>query len=170
MTLAEAVLAYAVQLMAATNNHLPYNRTVMEETVAAIAVETEDPQEAETLVKIARWDHGVAQGLFQVHPINKEEMVDTCSLDYRKQVRVALSHIRNSVEVCKMHGYRGSALLTIYTNGMCRTHSYAAFLRWGDGKALERFLYTEYVSILSKKGVVQLVSNAWKDVGNGQNN
>jgi hypothetical protein len=132
---------------------MPYNYSVMEETVSAIANETSDLSEAETLIKIARWesggfrkdiadcrvlgDHGAARGLFQVHPINKEEMVDTCSKDYRKQVQVALTHLRDSVEVCKMHGYRGSDLR----------------------KALAKFIYTEYNVIISKKGVVQYASN-----------
>lgn len=186
MTLVEAVFAYAVQLMAATNHNMPYNHTVMEETVAAIAAETDDLQEAETLIKIARWesggfrkdiasckvrgDHGAAQGLFQVHPMNAEEMTDSCSNDYRKQVQVALAHIRNSIAVCKMHGYRGSDLLTIYTHGQCRSRAPEARLRWGDGKALQKFVWTENVTLLSKKGVVMLATSAWRDTSGGQNN
>lgn len=186
MTLAEALLSYAMQLMASTNHDMPYNHSVMEETVAGIVAVTEDVQEAETLIKIARWesggfrkdvasckvkgDHGAAQGIYQVHPINKEEMTDTCSKDYAKQAKVALDHVRDSVEVCKMHGYRGSNLLTIYTRGQCHAGDFAAKLRWGDGKALQRFLWTEYVTLLSKKGAVLLVSNAWKDVSDGKNN
>jgi len=174
MTLAEAVLTYAVQLMAATNHGMPYNHIVMEETVAAIVAETDNLQEAETLVKIARWesggfrvdiancktrgDFGTAQGLFQVHPINDQEMKDTCSKDYQKQVKVALYHVRNSVEVCKMHGYRGSDLLTIYTRGQCHAGDSAARLRWGNGTALQRLVYTEYNVILSKNGVVLYAS------------
>jgi hypothetical protein len=176
MTLAEAVLAYAVQLMAATNHNMPYNYTVMENTVAAIVEETSDVSEVETLVKIARWesggfrrevanckvrgDNGLAQGLFQVHPMNAQEMEDTCSKDYRKQVQVALTHLRNSVEVCKMHGYRGSDLLTIYTRGQCHARAPEAWLRWGDGKTLQKFIYTEYNVIISKKGEVLYASNA----------
>lgn len=179
MTLAEALLSYAVQLMAATNHGMPYNHSVMEQTVAAIVEETSDLSEAETLLKIARWesggfradiancrtlgDNGAARGLFQVHPIGKQEYTDTCSKDYRRQVEAALTHLRNSVEICKMHGYRGSDLLTIYTRGQCHARAPEAQLRWGDGKALQKFIYTEYVTLLSKRGVVLLVSNAWKN-------
>jgi hypothetical protein len=145
MLLAQALLIFATRLIG-TQAH---DQTVMENTVAAIAAETSDLSEAETLIKIARFESGgfrkdvasckvmgdrnQAMGLFQVHPTSKEEMRKSCSKDYREQVQVALVHVRDSVEICRMHGYRGAALLTIYTNGKCTGKQLnAARLRWGS--------------------------------------
>jgi hypothetical protein len=169
MTLLEATLIFATQLMDHTNHGMQYNHQVMNDAVAAIVEVTESPQEIETLVKIARYesgawrkevadcrirgDEGGALGLFQVHVFPNEKASDACSSDYRKQVRVALAHVRNSAEICGMHGYRRSSLLTIYTNGSCRLNSSAARLRYGSGKELQALLYTEENEMLSKKDV-----------------
>lgn len=159
MTLLQAALAFAMRLMDNTNQGMPYNQQVLEDTVVAITDVTEDIQEVETLIRIARWesggfrkdiatckvkgDNGAALGLFQVHPITKQEFTDLCSKDYRDQARAALAHVHNSRDICKMHGYNGSALLTIYTNGSCRANSSAARLRWGSGQELQSLVWTE---------------------------
>lgn len=169
MTLLQAALTYAMKLMASTNHNMPYDQSVMQETVAAIVetVEDGDLQMIETLINIARWesggfrrdiasckirgDHGVVRGLFQIHAINPQEYRDTCSKDYRDQVRAAIFHIQNSADICRMHGYKGSDLLAIYTHGSCHRGDQAAKLRWGSGRSLELFLYTEDNEILTKK-------------------
>ena len=169
MTLLQAALTYAMKLMASTNYGMAYDQAVMQETITAI-VETADNQDLqliETLIKIARWesggfrrdiasckvrgDYGVARGLFQIHPISRQEYIDTCSKDYHDQVRAAIAHIRNSADVCRMHGYRGSDLLAIYTHGSCHRGDQAAKLRWGSGRSLEVVLYTEQNETLTKK-------------------
>ena len=169
MTLLQAAFTYAMQLMTTTNHGMAYDQAVMQETITAI-VETADNQDLqmiETLIKIARWesggfrrdvatckvrgDDGNARGLFQVHPVGRQEYIDTCSKDYHDQVRVAIAHIQNSIAICRMHGYKGSDLLSIYTRGSCHHGGSAAKLRWGNGKALEALLYTEQNETLTKK-------------------
>jgi len=173
MNLAEAALIFAAQSTDRTA-HFKYDHAVMTETVAAIVEETQDVQEVATLIAIARWesgawrrdvasckirgDSGAARGIFQVHPLNDQEKQDTCSSDYKKQVDVALFHIRDSIAVCKMHGYRGSALITVYTHGTCRTSDEVSRSHWGNGAALRKILYTEDNITLSKNGVIVCAS------------
>jgi hypothetical protein len=160
MDLATAALIFATQLMDKTTNPgLEYDRLTMAATVAGIVKVTSDPQQVETLIKIARWesggfrrdvasckvkgDNGMAMGLFQVHPISRQEALDLCSDDYSKQAAVALAHVNDSVRYCKMAGYSGSNLLTIYTHGHChRSKDNVAWLRWGDGKAIQKIIDT----------------------------
>lgn len=174
MTLAQALLIFTTRLMTqtcqtdpATKQCMPYDHQVMEDTVEAVAQVTSDFSEAETLVKIARWesggfrkdvanckvkgDHGAALGLFQVHPYLEGDAEQLCSKDYRDQATVALQRVRDSVNICKMHGYQGSDLLTIYTCGHCCARNPHAWLRWGDGKTVMAMVYTETTQPIQKK-------------------
>lgn len=167
MTLFQAAIIFAARLMdttcqinPATNQCMPYDYQVMEDAVTAIVSITDDIQEAETLIRIARWesggfrkdiatckvkgDHGQAMGLFQVHPFTSSQVIDCCSSDYKDQARVALERVRDSVAICRMHGYRGSDLLGQYTSGRCSSHNVSAYLRWGSGKELQALVYTEF--------------------------
>lgn len=140
-------------------SNAPKDRGVLEEVVSAIVASSDDVSEIETLIHIARWetggfrreiadcrvrgDYGVARGIFQIHPFNERERVSACSADYAEQVSVALFHLRDSVSVCKMHGYRGSALITIYTSGFCHKEDAVSFSHWGNGKSLQALIWTE---------------------------
>lgn len=178
MILAYAALAYAMQLTENTNNGNQYDHTVMMNVVAAIVSVTTDVQEVETLIKIARWesggwrydiasckvkgDHGVARGVFQVHPFNEQEMTGTCSEDYREQVSVALFHLRDSVSICKMHGWKGSETVTIYTSGFCHKGDSVSYSHWGSGRELQALVYTEENQVYSKKGEILRESFAYR--------
>jgi hypothetical protein len=164
MDLFQAALIFANELV---NNH-PADRDVMQEAVAAVVETTTDVQEIATAISIIRWESGafrrdvakcdpsgrgdgsIALGLGQVHPINDEEKMKACSSDYREQVSVILFHIRDSVAVCRMKGYRGPKLLGQYVSGRCNRGSEAARSHWGDAKKLQRLLYTEDNAIMPK--------------------
>lgn len=176
MTLTEATLIFATKLMAttcqvdpSTNQCMPYDHVVMYDTVEAIVATTDNVQEVETLVRIARWesggfrediasckvrgDHGQAQGLFQVHPFSHEEIKLTCSPNYREQVEVALTRVRDSAAICKMHGLKDSDLLTVYTRGSCHHNDPSAHLRWGSGKELQAIVWIDYNVTYSKRPI-----------------
>lgn len=186
MTLTEAALVYAARLMAATNNGATYDSTVMTDTVLAIVAVTQEVQEVETLIRIARWesggfrsdiasckvrgDHGAARGIFQVHPFNDEEMHATCSADYRDQVWVALFHVHDSVAICKMHGWKGSELITIYTSGFCHKQDTVSYSHWGTGKDLQTLVYTDDNRTFSKKGILLFATARGEDYNESQSN
>jgi hypothetical protein len=177
MDLAQAALIFATQLTDRTTNY-KYDHVVMAEAVAAIVETTQDVQEVATLISIGRWESGgwrkdiascrikgdsnSAAGIFQIHPFRgarfEEEKRKTCSSNYREQVQIALFHVRDSVAVCKMHGYRGASLITVYTHGVCRSADSTARSHWSDGRALEKIIYTETNIVLSKKGETVLAS------------
>jgi hypothetical protein len=165
MDLLQAALIFTSQLV---NDH-PADRDVMRDTVSAVVETTDDVQEIATTLTIIRWesggfrrdvakcafsgrgDSGRAIGLGQVHPINDEEKRKACSPDYREQVSVILFHIRDSIAVCRMKGYRGPKLLGQYVSGRCNRGSEAARSHWGNVKKLERLLYTEDNRIMPKR-------------------
>lgn len=138
----------------------PYDRQTMSQVVDGIVKTTSDPQEVETLIKIARWesggfradiasckvrgDHGLARGIFQVHAFNAQEAIDLCSKDFAKQAAAALTHVNDSVNTCKRRGLKGSNLLTVYTHGHCHVaKDNVAFLHWGDGTELQKIIWTQ---------------------------
>lgn len=155
MTLIQALLVYGARLM----GNQPYDHQVMTDVVEAIVSVTSDVQESSTLLSIARWESGgfrldiatcvirgdnnLALGTWQVHAFSKTEYIALCSNNFRDQAKVALFHLRDSVSVCKMHGYRGSALITIYTSGFCHKEDAVSFSHWGNGKSLQALIWTE---------------------------
>lgn len=159
MTLIQAATIFAIQLMDKTNHNLPYDKEFIINNVAQIASVTEDLQELETLIKIARWesggfnkkvisckikgDYGQAHGMFQVHPWSPQEAKECCSEDIAIQAKVALKRIRESVDMCKRVGKKNSDLLTGYTDGHCISNGKEAALRWGSGKSIKMILDSE---------------------------
>lgn len=159
MTLTQAAVLFALKLMDKTNHNLPYDKDFVSASVTQIASVTEDAQEIETLIKIARWesggfnknvvscktkgDNGQAHGTFQVHPWSQQEAKDCCSSDLSVQAKIALKRVRESVEMCKRSGFRGSDLLTGYTAGHCVANSKEAALRWGTGKTIKIILESD---------------------------
>ena len=174
MLLAEAALIFATQLTDSTTN-FSYDHTVMAEAVAAVVAETQDVSEIATAISIMRWesgawrrdvascqnrgDNGSALGLGQIHGFNNKEKWKACSKDYRQQVDVILFHIRDSVSICKRHGYSGHQLIGIYTHGKCFQGDETTISHWSDGRQLEKLLYTEQNETLSKHNVVILMSD-----------
>lgn len=170
MNLEQAALIFTTRLA----GHNLADASVMQETVIAVTSTVTDVQEIETLLKIARYesggfrrdiadcrvrgDSGDALGLFQVHAINKQEKIDLCSSDYKKQVRVALSRVRSSAIDCKRKGKFGSALLNEYTSGHCNRGNKASWLRWGDGSELQHLIYTEINHTIPSKGEILVCS------------
>lgn len=159
MDLATAALIFSTRLMDKTSSW-EYDRETMAAVVDGIVRATQDVQEVETLIKTARWesggfrkdvitckvrgDHGVALGAFQVHPFNEQERIDLCSHDLAKQAAVALFHVNDSVTTCKRRGFHGANLMTVYTHGHCHaSHDGVASSHWGDGKELQKLVYTE---------------------------
>lgn len=156
MTLIQAAVFFALQLMDKTNHNLPYDKEFVSDVIPQIISVTSDISEIETLIKIARWesggfnkdvinckikgDHGLAHGLFQVHPWSAQETKDCCSSDLAMQAKVALGRVRISVNMCKRAGYHGSDLLNGYTVGHCITNGVDAAMRWGTGKAIKKLL------------------------------
>lgn len=167
MDLATAALIFSTQLMDKTANW-EYDHDTMAAVVDGIVRTTDDVQEVETLIKIARWesggfrndvvtckvrgDHGAALGAFQVHPFTAQERTDLCSKDLAKQAAVALFHVNDSVRACKRQGYRGSNLLTVYTHGHCHVaRDGVARSHWGEGKELQLIVWTEVTEFLGHK-------------------
>lgn len=173
MILAQAALIFATQLTDSTTNY-PYDHAVMAEAVAAIVETTQDVREVSILIAIGRWesgawrkdiadcrtrgDSGIALSAWQVHPFNDEEKRKLCGT-MREQAEVALFHVRDSVAICKMHGYRGSSLITIYTHGRAFIGDGVSRSHWSDGAALTKLLYTETNEVLSKKNHIKLTSD-----------
>jgi hypothetical protein len=155
MDLQSALLIFATHYIDKTNHNMAYDKDVMGEVVTAIASITTDPSEAETLLKISRWesggfrrdiatckvkgDHGQALGLWQVHPRNKDETKAMCA-SIREQAVVALNRIHESVAWCGSKNLKGSDLLTGYTRGTCNKNDKFARLRWGDGKQVTKIM------------------------------
>jgi len=116
----------------------------------AIAAVTVDHSEAETLLKIARYEGGFSQdvagckiksshgavGPWQIIPISKEEKTAVCE-SLPVAAANALEKMRASKEACHWnHSDRGPWELDVYVSGKCgRGRSYST-ARWGDGKAL----------------------------------
>lgn len=158
MELLQASIAFAITLMNKTNHGLPYDKQIVEDVVKAVTDVTSDPGEVETLIKIARWesggfrkdvatckvkgDHGMAHGLWQVHPWSMQEAKDLCG-SFEKQARIALGRVRQSQAMCKKKGMKGSDLLTGYTRGYCFKGGKAAKLRWGNGKTIISIMDSE---------------------------
>lgn len=151
----QAIIAFALNLMSLTHSY-DYDNLLLENVAKAVAETTQDLSEAETLIKIARYesggfrmdvaackikgDNGAAHGLFQVHPRNKQEAIDLCSSDYRKQAKVALNRVRESAEMCNKFGMKKSDLLTGYTVGKCTKNDKSAKARYGDGSELKKLM------------------------------
>lgn len=170
MLLEQAALIFTTRLV----GHNLADRETMQNTVSAVTLVTDDVQEMETLLRIARWesggfrrdiadchtlgDSGEARGLFQVHGLNAREKNDLCSSDYRVQAKIALSRIRSSAIDCKRKGKFGAALLNEYTSGHCNRGNEASLLRWGDGSELQRLIYTEINRTIPSKGEILVCS------------
>lgn len=156
MTLTQAAIFFAIQLMDNTNHNLPYDKQLITEIVPQIVSVTNDLAEIETLIKIARWesggfnkdvinckikgDHGQAHGLFQIHPWSMQEAKDCCSKDFAVQAKIALDRVHLSIDMCKRAGKKGSDLLNGYTIGHCITNGVEAARRWGTGKIIVKLL------------------------------
>ena len=159
MNMMTAAVAYAFHLMDVSNHKMPYDKDFIKDIIEQIVPSTSNNQELETLIKIARWesggfnpdvvsckvkgDHGLAHGLFQVHPWNENEASRACSKDIGIQADLALERVRMSVSMCKRFGKFGSDLLTGYTVGHCVSNEKEAALRWGTGKTIKKLLETE---------------------------
>jgi hypothetical protein len=172
MDLATAALIFSTQLMDKTSSW-QYDRETMAQVVDGIVRTTDNLQEVETLIKIARWesggfrkdvvsckvrgDHGAALGAFQVHPFTEQERIDLCSSDLARQATVALFHVRDSVSSCRRQGFHGSNLLTVYTHGRCHVSADGvARSHWGDGKELQRIVWTENApEVLRKRATAE---------------
>jgi len=155
MTLLQAAIIFATSLMDHTNGGLQYDKQTVAEVVTSITEVTQDPQEVEILIRIARWesggfrksvasckvkgDNGQAHGLFQVHPRSKQEALEACGT-YKEQATLALARVRESVAMCGKQGKKRSDLLTGYTVGHCVNGDRSAGLRWGDGSAIKKII------------------------------
>jgi hypothetical protein len=168
MTLENALIIFMTKIMGPQT----YNDQVLKETAHAISAVTNDFQEAETMARIARYesggfrsdiancktrgDHGAAFGIFQVHPFTDDEAKKVCSSDLKEQAIVSLNRVRGSFERCARRGLGGSDKLTEYTHGHChraKGADDAARLRYGDGKAVEKLVYTEINVPIRKRAV-----------------
>ena len=154
MTYTQALIKFAFALM--STSKYPYDSEIVEKVAIAVSEVTENYVEAETLIKIARYesggfredvanckvrgDHGKAHGLFQVHPWTKEEQKMLCSDDFTKQASVALERVRESFRMCSRAGLKGSDKLTAYTRGHCSKDGKAARLRYGSGKTIQKYM------------------------------
>jgi hypothetical protein len=179
MDLASAALIFSAHLMDKTAGW-KYDHDAMAAVVSGIVRTTDDVQEVETLIKIARWesggfrkdvitckvrgDHGQALGAFQVHPFNEQERKDLCSADLADQAKVALFHVNDSVKTCRMRGYRGSNLLTVYTHGHCHADQHGvARSHWGDGSELQHIVWTEvHESAIPKRSDAEEACNDYR--------
>lgn len=164
LQLLQAALIFASNLCTNQNpcSTSPTDEGVMEDVVYASVAATDDVQELATLLSIARWESGgwrkdiaycftrgdgsIAIGSWQIHPFNKQELLDTCSGDLTLQAQVALNHLRSSVSDCKRQGLTGSNLLNEYTSGSCFRGRSASRLRWGNANALRKLMVSEYES------------------------
>jgi len=175
MLLSEAALLFTTNICAHVAgvpgcSVIPVDQGVKEEVVSAVVSVTQDAQEVETLLRIARWesggfrrdiascrvrgDSGEARGIWQVHGIGAQEKYDLCSPDLSKQARVALAHVRGSARTCGNKGYRGHQLLGEYVSGQCGRGNEASRLRWGSGEAIQRLLFTEDNLTVSKRNII----------------
>lgn len=154
MKLTTALIAFFAYLFTIHPKNAIYNPEMAAKVAEGISQVTQEPWEAETLARIARWESNLSKdvanctikgklgerGLFQVIPRSKQEKIDLCSDDYSVQARIALSIVHESIEFCKKKGIKGADGLGMYTSGKCyKGNVYAAF-RYGDGTKLRSMI------------------------------
>jgi len=122
---------------------------VAEDVAISISNTTTDYEEAETLLKIAKWESHFnkkvfscekisksgAVTIFQLMVSSKEEKENVCK-DIDKATAEALSRIRVGKEWCKKLGFKKESLLEPYVSGKCQEASIKTKSRWGSGKKL----------------------------------
>lgn len=124
----------------------------------AVSSVTSDFSDAETMLKIARYEGGFSQevancktvsshgavGAWQIIPTTRSERVAVCE-DIVYAAANALMKVQGSREACHWnHKQRGAWELDVYVSGKCDKGRSYSIARWGDGSSLYA-IYSELI-------------------------
>lgn len=158
---AKAVLALAMKYAGLAGYDESANQHI-QAVASSVAAVTMDNSDAETLLKIARYEGGFSKevatcrkksshgavGPWQIIPVTKTELDSVCG-DLSYAAVNALEKMHASKEACHWnHKTRGAWELDVYVSGKCDKGRSFSLARWGDGKEL-----ADMISEIAKQNV-----------------